>query len=135
MLKDCDHFVKYVIKQEESNLKEQWMQKTGVVWFLAMICCLLWGSAFPCIKIGYKMMHIASSDTASQILYAGCRFTLAGILAVVLGSLTQRQFLLPTKASLPHILELSLLQTILQYLLRRPCLVADRDERKKKGFT
>lgn len=61
-------------------------------------------------------MHIASSDTASQILYAGCRFTLAGILAVVLGSLTQRQFLLPTKASLPHILELSLLQTILQYL-------------------
>ena len=62
------------------------------------------------------MMHIASSDTASQILYAGCRFTLAGILAVVLGSLTQRQFLLPTKASLPHILELSLLQTILQYL-------------------
>ena len=61
-------------------------------------------------------MHIASSDTASQILYAGCRFTLAGILAVFLGSLTQRQFLLPTKASLPHILELSLLQTILQYL-------------------
>ena len=37
-------------------MKEQWMQKTVVVWFLAMICCLLWGSAFPCIKIGYKML-------------------------------------------------------------------------------
>ena len=98
------------------NTQKNFLSRPAVVLFGALICCALWGSAFPCIKIGYKMMHIASSDTASQILYAGCRFTLAGILAVVLGSLTQRQFLLPTKASLPHILELSLLQTILQYL-------------------
>ena len=98
------------------NTQKNFLSRPAVVLFGALICCALWGSAFPCIKIGYNMMHIASSDTASQILYAGCRFTLAGILAVVLGSLTQRQFLLPTKASLPHILELSLLQTILQYL-------------------
>ena len=98
------------------NTQKNFLSRPAVVLFGALICCSLWGSAFPCIKIGYNMMHIASSDTASQILYAGCRFTLAGILAVVLGSLTQRQFLLPTKASLPHILELSLLQTILQYL-------------------
>lgn len=98
------------------NTKKNFLSRPAVVLFGALICCALWGSAFPCIKIGYKMMHIASSDMASQILYAGCRFTLAGILAVFLGSLTQRQFLLPTKASLPHILELSLLQTILQYL-------------------
>ena len=98
------------------NTQKNFLSNPVVVLFGALICCALWGSAFPCIKIGYNMMHIASSDTASQILYAGCRFTLAGILAVVLGSLTQRQFLLPTKASLPHILELSLLQTILQYL-------------------
>ena len=96
------------------NTQKNFLSNPVVVLFGALICCALWGSAFPCIKIGYKMMHIASSDTASQILYAGCRFTLAGILAVFLGSLTQRQF--PTKASLPHILELSLLQTILQYL-------------------
>ena len=98
------------------NTQKYFLSRPAGVLFGALICCALWGSAFPCIKIGYKMMHIASSDTASQILYAGCRFTLAGILAVVLGSLTQRQFLLPTKASLPHILELRLLQTILQYL-------------------
>jgi drug/metabolite transporter (DMT)-like permease len=98
------------------NTQKNFLSNPVVVLFGALICCALWGSAFPCIKIGYNMMHIASSDTASQILYAGCRFTLAGILAVVLGRLTQRQFLLPTKASLPHILELSLLQTILQYL-------------------
>ena len=52
-------------------MNEKIMTKTIVVWFGALICCALWGSAFPCIKIGYKMMNIASFDTASQILYAG----------------------------------------------------------------
>ena len=75
-----------MIKQEESSLKEQWMQKTGVVWFLAMICCLLWGSAFPCIKIGYNLFHIASADASSQLLFAGCRFFLAGFLVLLLGT-------------------------------------------------
>ena len=59
---------------------EQFMTKSIVVWIGAMICCALWGSAFPCIKIGYRLMQIGAGDTASQILYAGCRFTLAGIL-------------------------------------------------------
>lgn len=54
--------------------KEKFMQKTIVVWLGALVCCLLWGSAFPCIKIGYQMMHIASNEVASQILYAGGNF-------------------------------------------------------------
>ena len=32
------------------KIKQEWMQKTVVVWFGALLCCLLWGSAFPCIK-------------------------------------------------------------------------------------
>ena len=34
--------------------KTEWMQKPVVVWLGAMLCCFLWGSAFPCIKIGYN---------------------------------------------------------------------------------
>ena len=113
MLKDCDNFVKYVIKQEESNLKEQWMQKTGVVWFLAMICCLLWGSAFPCIKIGYKMFHIASADASLQLLFAGCRFFLAGFLVLLLG--TSGKYKLK-KTEIPMAMILAVFQTILQYV-------------------
>lgn len=94
-------------------MKEQWMQKTVVVWFLAMICCLLWGSAFPCIKIGYKMFHIASSDASSQLLFAGCRFFLAGLLVLLLG--TAGHFKIK-KAEVPMILVLALFQTILQYV-------------------
>ena len=97
-------------------MNEKIMTKTIVVWFGALICCALWGSAFPCIKIGYKMMNIASFDTASQILYAGCRFTLAGILALIIGSILNKKILLPKKSSYKKIAVLSIFQTVLQYM-------------------
>lgn len=95
---------------------EEFMQKTIVVWIGALICCALWGSAFPCIKLGYAWMNIGAEDTATQILYAGCRFTLAGILAVLIGSILQKQFLHPKVQDLPKIGWLCMLQTVLQYL-------------------
>lgn len=96
--------------------KEQLLQKTGIVWAGALLCCLLWGSAFPCIKIGYGMFQIAGTDTAAQILFAGIRFFLAGILAILFGSLANRRFLIPKKTSWGKICKLSMLQTVLQYL-------------------
>lgn len=97
--------------------KENFMRKTAVVCLGALVCCLLWGSAFPCIKIGYEMMKIPADAVASQILYAGYRFTLAGVIAIVLGSLASRKFLRPTKASVGKVFALSSLQTVAQYLL------------------
>ena len=38
--------------------KEHFLKKTVIVCLLAMICCVLWGSAFPGIKIGYKLWNI-----------------------------------------------------------------------------
>lgn len=83
----------------------------------ALICTALWGSAFPCIKIGYSLFQVASEDTASQILFAGCRFTLAGILSLLIGSCLRKKPLLPTRKAAPAILTLALYQTVLQYLL------------------
>ncbi|WP_417182893.1 DMT family transporter [Blautia sp.] len=97
------------------KIKRGWMQKTVVVWFGALLCCLLWGSAFPCIKIGYRLFEVDAADTASQILFAGCRFTLAGILAVGIGSVMEGSFLWPEKRAVKEIIWLSLLQTIIQY--------------------
>ena len=95
--------------------RTQIMQKTAVVWFGALICCALWGSAFPCIKIGYQMFEIDAADTAAQILFAGYRFTLAGILTVLIGSVLNRGFLIPKKENFGKIFKLSMLQTVLQY--------------------
>lgn len=91
-------------------------QKTSIVCLIAGICSFLWGSAFPCIKIGYELFSIQQNDTASQILFAGVRFTVAGVFAVILGSLTKRKLIFPKTNDLAPICVLSLFQTILQYL-------------------
>lgn len=96
--------------------KKELLKNRGIVLLLAVLCCLLWGSAFPVIKIGYRILGIASADATSQILFAGVRFFLAGILAIVLGSILQKKFLFPAKTSWGMIGILSLFQTILQYL-------------------
>ena len=92
------------------------LTKKIVVLPLTMLCCLLWGSAFPCIKLGCRYSAVSSDDTASQIFYAGLRFTLAGILALILGSLIERKLLVPKTSALKKAAKLSLFQTILQYI-------------------
>ena len=82
---------------------------------LATICCLLWGSAFPAIKLGYLWFDITAETTGTQILFAGCRFTLAGILTVIIGSILARKVLLPKRESLKKIAILSIFQTSLHY--------------------
>lgn len=84
--------------------------------FLALLCNALWGSAFPTIKIGYSLFHIPSDSSSSQILFAGCRFALAGILTILFGSLGSKRLLIPRKPSFKRIAFLSLFQTILQYI-------------------
>ena len=53
---------------------------------LAIGCNVLWGSAFPFIKMGYRLFAIETSDTASILCFAGVRFML-GSLLVLAGSL------------------------------------------------
>ena len=62
------------------------------------------------------MFEIPAGDTASQILFAGIRFTSAGILSWIFGSLIAKKPLIPEKTAYKKIALLSLFQTILQYL-------------------
>lgn len=103
-----------MVKDKKSDV----MQKLIVVIALATICDLLWGSAFPFIKLGYQVFNIASSETATQILFAGVRFTLAGILVIIFMSLVKGEFLMPKSVkTVGRICVLSCFQTILQYVL------------------
>ncbi len=106
------------VEREMKNMeKKPLLQRTWMVWLCALICTALWGSAFPCIKKGYVLFDIGSSDVAGQILFAGVRFFGAGILAILIGSAGRRQFLKPRKGAVHKILVLSLFQTALQYVL------------------
>ena len=93
------------------------LERPWVVAVLALFCCLLWGSAFPCIKIGYGLFAIDSADMASQMLFAGTRFTLSGVLVLLVQWLTTGRFPLPSRDDLKPIAVLALFQTFLQYLL------------------
>ncbi|MCC8073473.1 MAG: DMT family transporter [Clostridiales bacterium] len=95
---------------------ENTVKKPVVVCILATICCALWGSAFPVIKIGYSALKIDSGDYFSQILFAGVRFTFAGLLTLLFGSMLSKKPLIPKKASISKICVLAIFQTILQYL-------------------
>jgi len=97
-------------------MKEQhFLQKNIVVCLLALLCCFLWGSAFPSIKTGYQLFQIGADDTASQIFFAGIRFTLAGILVVLVYSIANGKVLVPKKSSWGMIGVVAMFQTVIQY--------------------
>ena len=95
--------------------EEHILQRNYMVICLALLCCFLWSSAFPGIKTGYILFQIAEYDAASQIFFAGIRFTLAGILVVVIYSIASRQLIMPRKSSWGMIGIVAFLQTVLQY--------------------
>lgn len=100
------------VKNGQSSI----LTKNIVVCGIALLCTFLWGSAFPSIKVGYRLFSIADNDTASQMLFAGYRFTLAGILTLIIGWISNRRFPIPKKQIRKNILILGLLQTTFQYL-------------------
>ncbi len=99
------------------------MQKTSrlagapLVIVLAVLCNALWGSAIPFINLGYARFAIAADDTATQILFAGCRFFLAGVLTILFASAARRRFVRPRRENAHMVVKLGLLQTVAQYVL------------------
>lgn len=86
-----------------------------VVFACATLCCLLWGSAFPAIKAGYALLDIAASDIASQMLFAGYRFTLAGLVLLIYAGWSGRPLRLGPGQT-RQVLLLGATQTALQYV-------------------
>lgn len=104
------------------NRNEAYRQEKRAVWawfpvllLTAMFCCVLWGSAPAAIKIAYRQFRIGSEDTASRIVLAGTRFTITGVLTILIGSALEKKRLIPKKESWPKIVLLGLIQTSGQY--------------------
>lgn len=97
-------------------MKKFFTKKINVA-LAAMLCCALWGSAFPVIKIGYGFLNIAGTDTSSQILFAGVRFLLAGFFTILLGSIFADKFIvIKKKENWKKVGVLAVFQTIMQYI-------------------
>jgi len=87
-----------------------------VVAIIATLCCFLWGSAYPAVKNGYILFHIATADVSSKLVFAGYRFTLAGIILLVFAHVSGRKIFAITKDNVFKIFILGITQTMLQYI-------------------
>ncbi len=91
--------------------------KTPVLVITALFCCALWGSAHTMIKLGADSFGVNQTHPASMILFAGMRFFLAGWLALAIGSVLQKRILKLKRESVIPAVNLSLAQTVGQYML------------------
>ncbi|MFC0211425.1 hypothetical protein ACFFK0_03000 [Paenibacillus chartarius] len=58
---------------------KSWYTNVKFVAIIAAVCCLFWGSSYPAIKIGFLLFDISPEDIPSKFVFAGYRFTLAGL--------------------------------------------------------
>ncbi|HZG14678.1 MAG TPA: DMT family transporter [Candidatus Bathyarchaeia archaeon] len=87
----------------------------GIV-IAATITMFLWGSAFPMIKKSYTELAIAPNEIFEQMLFAGYRFVLAGLLIMGVMAVTGKGFRYE-RGSLPGLARVALFQTFFQYVL------------------
>lgn len=93
------------------------MTNTLFVTGVAIFCTLLWGTAFPAIKIGYRLFDISSDDTPSILIFAGARFALAGLIVLSIGLIKNPQKIFLHKKDIIPVSILGFFQTFMQYLL------------------
>jgi drug/metabolite transporter (DMT)-like permease len=77
---------------------------------------LLWGSAFPFIKLSYASLDIRPEEMGEQMLFAGYRFLLAGVLILILFLFLKRDMKFKTETARP-LLKIGFFQTFMQYVL------------------
>lgn len=81
----------------------------------AIICVFLWGTAFPFIKLSYSQLGIGAKDISSQVLFAGERFFISGVLVFIFCLIFRRKGLKTSKQATVPMLLLGLIQTAGQY--------------------
>ncbi len=84
------------------------------VFFWALMCALLWGSAFPLVKTGFVMLDIQHS-TGGKLYFAAYRFLLAGIMIFTGLIVSGKTIGLAHKRDYGAMVLTGLLQTTLQY--------------------
>ncbi len=90
-------------------------EKKSVMLLTAMLCCLLWGSAFPSLKLTYQL--IGDTNEFQKLWLAGLRFSIAGIAILIFARLKLKTKLMPKAKEMPFILLIALLQTFGSYVL------------------
>lgn len=95
-------------------MKVIFQNKWSVI-LIAVLCSVLWGSAFPILKVSYEELQIASDDTMAKVVLAGMRFLLAGLIVLAFLLVIKTKSILVTRRQFIVLFILGLVQTTLQY--------------------
>ena len=101
----------------EPTKSKSFLATTPGLVLACLASCFLWGSAFPCVKLGYELYAIDSTDLASILTFAGTRFVIAGLMVAVGMSIVKRRPFVPAPRDVPPVITLAAFQTVLQYVL------------------
>ncbi|WP_407272470.1 DMT family transporter [Radiobacillus sp. PE A8.2] len=82
---------------------------------IAVLCSVLWGSAFPVLKISYEELQMAPDDIIAKIVFAGIRFLLAGVIVLAILLIINPKRIFITRRQLFVLVILGIVQTALQY--------------------
>ena len=82
---------------------------------LAVLCNVLWGSAYPSVKIGYELFNITDS-VFEKLFFAGLRFMAAGVMVLIVSWVTRRKIPRVSKNGTPYVLLMALIYTAVQYI-------------------
>lgn len=96
-------------------------QKTSIfqrpVWvaIFALTAAVVWGWAYPLIKLGFAEFGITQDQTGSKMLFAGIRFFLSGMIILAVAGGRRLDFRLKMPRSWWFIIAYSLMNTTLHY--------------------
>lgn len=85
------------------------------VFVAALAATFLWGSAFPFIKLSYIDLHIQPHEVGEQILFAGYRFFLSGLMLLVFFKMLGKRMTFRRETT-KQLAKIGLFQTFLQYV-------------------
>ncbi len=83
---------------------------------LSILCTVLWGSAFPSIKIGYQLFALGNNDISGKLVFAGIRFFFAGVITLLIATIQNKKLPRLHSSNIKGMLLVSLFQTILEYI-------------------
>lgn len=90
-------------------------QRAPWITLFALTAAVLWGWAYPLIKLGFQEFGISSDMTSSKMLFAGVRFCISGLIILALAAKTGKSFKTEGNGAWWFILVFSLLNTTLHY--------------------
>ena len=81
----------------------------------ALTAAVVWGWAYPLIKMGFDEFAITPDMTGNKILFAGVRFTFSGLIILAFAKAKRRSFAMRRKTDWWFMLVFALLNTTFHY--------------------